>query len=133
MSIKALLAGFAAIGLGFAGTPAEGMMEGYQRPPQTQVRCRATGAKLFVPAMTPEAICARFSAAVAAGLASGESVSVDLKFLPNGVATAVVTRTRAGKASAPVEVNLAVSDRGFGVRDVDRLAANVATALRKGP
>ena len=48
--------------------------------------------------MTPEAICARFSAAIRAAAAPGETLSVELKFLPNGVATAIVTRSRAGKA-----------------------------------
>lgn len=102
-------------------------------PQQSQVRCSAAGAKLFVPTMNPEAICARFSAAIRVAAAPGETLSVELKFVPNGVATAIVTRTRAGKSRPPVDFNLAVSDRHLGLRDLDRLAADVIAGLRKNP
>jgi hypothetical protein len=135
MSINALLAGLAIIGLGLIGAGGcaapKGVMEGKQHQSSARVRCHATGAKLIAPAMTAEAICARFSAAIELAIAAGETLSVDLKFLPNGVVTAIVTRVRAGKTSAPVDFNLAVSDRGFGLRDLDRLAADVAAGLRK--
>lgn len=98
-----------------------------------QVRCAAAGARLFAPATTPEAICARFSSAIRAAAAPGETLTVELRFLPSGVATALVTRIRGGRARPPVDFNLAVSDRGFAFRDLDRLAADVVAGLRKAP
>jgi hypothetical protein len=132
MTIGDLVAGLGLIGLAFTGSCASGrLMENSSQ--QAQVRCSAAGAKVFVPAITPAAICARFSAAIRTAAAPGETLSVELKFLPNGVATAIVTRSRAGKSRPPVDFNLAISDRRIGLRDLDRLAADVVAGLRQNP
>lgn len=135
MPINVLSSGLATIGLGLIGAAGcaapQGVMTGKQQQSSARIRCHATGTKLVVPAMAPDAICARFSAAIEPAMAPGETLSVALTFRPNGVATAIVTRVAAGKTNAPVDFNLAVSDRTIGLRDLDRLAADVAAALRK--
>jgi hypothetical protein len=113
------------------------------KPQPLQIRCSATGAKLFAPPMTDADACSRFIRAV--GTASttpvatripatiSDGLSVELRFLPQGVAMASVTRVRAGRPQPPMRFELAVSDRGFRVADIDKLAHDVATGMLAAP
>lgn len=89
------------------------------------VQCAASGAKLFQPPMSAQAICARFDAALSKARAGATPVTVELRFKPPGVATAVVKQ-----AGGTREFNLAVSDRAFRAADLDKLATDVAAGLR---
>lgn len=104
------------------------------------VQCTATGAKLFTPAMTAADACARFvqalsgamrapAALVAAGAPPANGLVVELRFLPRGMASAKATRLRAGRGQALPFYELAVSDRPFAPRDIDRLATSVAQGM----
>lgn len=109
---------------------AEGWVTSKASSAPAQVRCSAAGAKLFAPAMTAAAICARFAAGLRGATAAGEALTVDLSFHANGVATAIVTVSRGGTIRRSRDYNLAVSDRRFGAADIDRLAASVVAGLR---
>lgn len=106
--------------------------------PPTPIQCSVRGEK-FVAPLTGAAICQRFvaayarasgSAATARPTAPADGLVIALNFLPQGVASAQVTRMRGGKPLAPLSFNLAVSDRPFHADDVDRLAASTAQGLR---
>ena len=93
-------------------------------PPPTAATCQASGAKHLTPPLSDAAACTRFMAGIAVipGL-----TSVQLKILPQGVLSAIVTR--AGTSSAPNDYGLAVSDRAMTADDLDRLAGNVVADL----
>lgn len=133
MSMRALIGGLAvALSLAVAqGTG--GAMASKPHTARAQVQCTAAGTKLFSPPLAAAAVCARFTGAVRTGLAPGDSLAIALRFLPNGVATAIVSRSRGGKPQPPVDFNLAVSDRHFTPGDLDRLAADVVAGMRKKP
>lgn len=103
------------------------------KPQPVQIRCSATGAKLFAPPMTDADACSRFVRTVTARMpvAVGDGLMVELRFLPQGVAMATVARVRAGRPQPPMRFELAVSDRGFHAADLDQLARDVATGLLK--
>ena len=113
------------------------------RPQPLQIRCTASGAKLFAPPMTDADACSRFIRAVGTASATpvaaripatiSDGLTVELRFLPQGVAMASVTRLRAGRPQAPVRFELAVSDRGFHAADLDRLTKDVATGMLTAP
>ena len=86
------------------------------------VQCSAAGAKHFEPAMSEEEICARFATAMREAAPDVGPVSIALEFLPRGMASATVGARR---------FELAVSDRRFSVRDIDRLAKDVVGGLRR--
>ena len=104
------------------------------------VHCTATGAKALAPAMTAAEACARFVQALsgamrapvalaAAGGSTSEGLVVELAFLPQGIASARVTRLRAGRAQTLPLYELAVSDRQLAARDIDTLATSVAQGM----
>lgn len=102
----------------------------------TPIQCSVQGEKLLKP-LTADAICQRFVTAYARAsgapaskvpAAPADGLVIALRFLPQGVATAELTRMRGGKASPAVSFNLAVSDRPFAAQDIDRLAAEAAAA-----
>lgn len=109
------------------------------KPQPLQIRCSATGAKLFAPPMTDADACSRFVRAVGTASATpiatripatiSNGLTVELRFLPQGVAMASVTRMRAGRPQPPMRFELAVSDRGFHAADLDRLARDVAVGM----
>lgn len=102
-------------------------------PAAVRVECSASGAKLFAPPMTSAAICERFAAALSPVVAADDSLTAELHFLPQGLASATVTHVRAGATGAPSRFELAVSDRAFAASDIDRLAADVTAALHGTP
>jgi hypothetical protein len=89
--------------------------------------CTVSGAKFIQPGLDDAAICARFMAAV--GPVSGVQ-AVALAFLPQGVASAQISHTRAGQAQQQ-SFELAVSDRSLAPSDLDRLAADVVAGLAR--
>lgn len=104
----------------------------------TPIQCSVRGEKLVAP-LSGAAVCQRFVAAYAKAngspavvrtAAPADGLVIALNFLPQGVASAQVTRMRGGKPLAPVSFNLAVSDRPFNADDIDRLAASTAQGLR---
>lgn len=106
--------------------------------PPLPIHCAAAGTKLLAP-LTATAVCQRFvaayakasgSRAVASPAAPADGLVIALRFLPQGVASAEVTRMRGGKPLASVSYNLAVSDRPFHADDIDRLAVSMAQGLR---
>ncbi|MDB5679026.1 hypothetical protein [Sphingomonas bacterium] len=113
------------------------------KPQPLHIRCSATGTKLIAPPMTDAEACARFIRAVGTASATpiaaqvsgtiGDGLSVELRFLPQGVAMASVTRVRAGRPQPPMRYELAVSDRGFRAVDIDRLARDVAAGMLAAP
>ena len=102
-----------------------------QRPSSlaSQIDCSTSGAKLFDPAMTAQAICDRFEAALRSRPLPAGPLTVELQFAGNGIASASVSVARDGQDPARSRVELAVSDRGFAERDLDGLAADVAAGL----
>lgn len=106
--------------------------------PPLPIHCTATGAKLVAP-MTAEGICHRFIAAFARAQGAPASAStskpangltVELRFLPQGVAMASVTPIKAGTPRPVQRFEMAVSDRAFTPADIDRLAVDAAAGLR---
>ena len=110
-----------AIGLAGAGAAEE------PNPPDLQIDCSASGAKLFAPPTTEEALCARFAAALRSHPLPDRRLTVELRFASHGIASATVSRAPEGRIS---RFELAVSDRRFAQRDLDRLAADVVTGLK---
>lgn len=111
---------------------AEAMASAPPSPP-VPIRCSASGAKFITPAMSDNAVCAHFIAAIPGGRAAavtpGDGLAVELRFLPRGMAMADVTRLEGGKVRHRQRFELAVSDRGFQPRDIDRLAGDVAAGM----
>jgi hypothetical protein len=111
------------------------------KPQPLQIRCSATGAKLFGPPITDADACSRFIRAIASATPVAPHVpptisnglTVELRFLRQGVAMASVTRIRAGRPQAPMRFELAVSDRGFRAADIDQLAHDVAQGIFGAP
>ena len=138
MKVKTSLFGIGLAGCGLIAllgaksitTPAPGTAPG---PAAVRVECSASGAKLFAPPMTSAAICERFAAALSRAMAADDSLTAELRFLPQGLASATVTHVRAGATGAPSRFELAVSDRAFAASDIDRLAADVTAALHGTP
>lgn len=106
--------------------------------PPLQIHCTASGTKLLAP-MTEAAACTKFVAAYAkargtkafaADSRPTDGLDIELRFLPHGVAMAIVTQMRRSSPSSPVTFNLAVSDRPFNAEDIDQLAANTAAGLK---
>lgn len=91
--------------------------------------CSVSGAKLLAPPLSDRAACARFMAAIAP---AGAVQAVSLKLLPQGVASAAVTHTRAGQTRHDT-FELAVSDRPLAPQDLDKLAADVVAGLAQLP
>ena len=132
MSRRSRLPGSGLLGAGFialAGASACAAQPGSSAP---EIDCTASGAKLFDPPATAEAICERFAAALLSRPLPGGRLTVELHFAANGVATASVSDARDGAALPRSRFELAVSDRGFAARDLDRLAADVAAGLSHG-
>jgi len=127
---RAIVAG---LGLGLTLTAGAGGAMASKPPVKSPapLKCSTSGAKLFAPTLSPEAICARFAKAMHNAGANTTGLSIELHFLPQGVASAVVSRHIAGKAQPPVTYNMAISDRRFAPGDIDRLAASVAAAIKQ--
>lgn len=103
--------------------------------------CTVKGAAFFRPATTPDAICARFRAALveATGQNSrigdvGESaksgvLDIVISVSKRGILTAAITDKRHGKNRTYPPVFVAVSDRGPSLSSVALLARGVAAEL----
>jgi hypothetical protein len=95
--------------------------------------CSAQGAKLLVPATTPDAACARLKAELArAGTRPDRGqVAVVLRFEKPGIASARVTRTSGGRVTELPEISVAISDKAMGPSTIDLLAREIAARLAK--
>lgn len=108
-------------------------------PQPLPIRCSATGAKSFAPPMSDTDACARFVRALGAASARPiaapvpttivDGLTVELRFLPQGVASASVTRIRGSRPQPAMKFELAVSDRGLHAADIDKLAHDVAAGM----
>jgi hypothetical protein len=109
--------------------------------PPTPVQCSAIGLKNLAPATSAPSICAHFVHVLGAATRTPMSLStapprdgltVELRFGPRGMASARVMRWRAGKATPLPVHELAISDRQFGMSDIDTLAGDIARGLTAG-
>jgi hypothetical protein len=100
------------------------------------VACTASGSK-FV-AMSEAQVCTRFVATLGREMRQTTLVSakrpadgyaVELSFLPQGVASAKVSRLRGGRALELPLYQLAVSDRKMLSTDIDKLASDAAHGI----
>ena len=126
--ILVMLSGLIGANAAMAGTPAVRTMP---------VHCTVTGAKLLAP-MTGADICVRFVNALGGAMGApaatavavpADGLTVELNFLPQGVASARVTRLRGGRGAALPLYEMAVSDRRFAAQDIDNLAVSVAKGM----
>lgn len=102
------------------------------QPQPAPFACTAAGTRLLVPAITPEAACARLKAGLGKAGVRG-SIRVQLRFEKPGIATARVTRTgRGGKAVQLPDISVATSDRAMGPSTIDLLAREIAARLVTG-
>ena len=98
--------------------------------------CTVTGEKMLSPAMTSNAVCARFRAAAAAAIsrmAESDWMRVDVRFAKPGVASAKLTEARNGRTVAHPEISIAVSDRPLDATTVEMLAAELAKTMAINP
>ena len=125
MVTRALFWSLGALGCGFAALLGARSISTSAPPPAPHTPgCTITGAKHLSPTHNEAEACRRFMAGIAA--APGIS-GVELRVLPQGVLSAVVTR--AGTAGPPRDFGLAVSDRPLRAEDLDQLAASVLAGL----
>ena len=127
--------GWSLLSLVGAGTA----MAAAPQPRTMPVQCSATGTKFFVPAMTATDVCARFvqayaiatraPATLSVALPSSGGLVVELRFLPQGIASAKATQLCDGRPQPLPLFELAVSDRRFAADDINRLAADVARGI----
>lgn len=133
MSRQTPLLGLGLLGAGLIALTGAGACSAVEpNAPEPQIDCSANGAKLFAPPTSAEAVCDRFAAALRSRPLPSGRLTVELDFASNGVASARVSVARDGRAAARSRFALAISDRGFALPDLDRLAADVAAGLSDG-
>lgn len=104
-----------------------------QAAPPPGFACTATGTRLLVPAMAPEAACARLRQGLArAGTRLDRAnIQVALRFEKPGIATARVTRGSGAGAVTLPDISVATSDRAMGPLTIDLLAREIAARLAR--
>jgi hypothetical protein len=128
---------FAAAALSFmpiTGAPARSAV-----PPIPFV-CAVTGGKLLKPAMTTDAVCARFAAPLEAamgrplktareGLTDKNWIRLDVRLSKPGVAAATLTQSKNGRVFKHPEIAVATSDRPLDSSSIDILARDLARMM----
>ncbi|UVO54904.1 hypothetical protein [Sphingomonas sp. SUN039] len=102
------------------------------------VMCTASGGKVV--ALSDAEACARFITALGTAMRQATTISairptdgyaVELRFLPQGIASAKVIRLRRGRAQEMPPFQLAVSDRKMLSSDIDKLAGDAARGIAR--
>jgi hypothetical protein len=108
--------------------------------PSIPFMCAVTGGKLLKPAMTADAVCARF--AVPLGAAMGRPlkaardaptdknwIRLDIRLSKPGVAAATLTQSKNGQLFRHPEIAVATSDRSLDSSSIDILARDLARMM----